>query len=272
MDPTKLAVGAGVAVLVGGGGYGISALFNGDVTPNYEILKEDPKFSSDYSDANKVGKLYGNYLIAPYGSRGKENTGDTTKSNNKDWWEWSYARWKKDFDDAAIRSTLSDEFKDETKVKPAFSGTVVTGTGAKPLNQVCEEVYKKQKTDVYHSSDVKKASLWNDMWKYCSFFDTPLTIVEKSAHRYTGNQYGAIKKSDLVSVEDKNNSAFWDVRNSEFYAPNGDKSGTTVTTGIFHTEKAKNTHIKSICEDAYTKSSSDSGYAEADVVKFCSLG
>ncbi|WP_216083694.1 hypothetical protein [Candidatus Mycoplasma haematohominis] len=166
---------------------------------------------------------------------------------------------------------MSQEFEGSQKIDKAFSVEEVTENKPKALNQVCEDVYKKEKTNINSNSDENHKKLWNNLWKYCSFFGVELITVEKSTHRYTGNQYGETKKSDLVSVKDKNNNVFWDTRNSEFYADSGDKSGTTVITGIFHTEKAKNTHIKSICEDAYTKSSSDSGYVQTDVVKFCSI-
>ncbi|GCE63653.1 hypothetical protein MHSWG343_06530 [Candidatus Mycoplasma haematohominis] len=269
MDPTKLAVGAGTAVLVGGGGYGVSALFSGDGMPDYVVLS----VGNPSPTANTLGNLYGNYLVAPYGSRGKESTGDVTKSNNSDWWEWSYKRWEKDLKKG---STLSDEFKDNQKINGAFSITTPTSGTAKALNQVCEEVYGKQKEDITHDTgNPNKKNLDHDLWKYCSFFTAkPKTISET----YSNGSYGLTKKAELISVKDSSNSRFREARNKEFYASSGDKSGTNATSGVFKTAfdgRNKNKkHVREICSGAYsiTKTNNETSYPENDVVKFCSLG
>ncbi|GCE63489.1 hypothetical protein MHSWG343_04860 [Candidatus Mycoplasma haematohominis] len=268
MDPTKLAVGTGAAILVASGGYGVSTLLSGGM-PSFKTLKDDPKFGNNYSDESKVGKVYGYFLVAPYGSRGNEANSNQKESNNEEWWKWSYARWKADFKDKAKKDNLSNEFKDDNKVGSAFSITAAT-TGAKPLNQVCEDVYKKKNKDevtpdTNASSD--KSKLSRDMWKYCSSLGTLPEFLKGTG--YGSGTFGVEQTHKDKAVATKgygkssSNDEFWRLRNDEFFGSNG-KEGTgkdATETGIFKTLYDKkranqitdNDTVKNTCEQIYSR-------------------
>ncbi|WP_216083337.1 hypothetical protein [Candidatus Mycoplasma haematohominis] len=283
MSLEKVAVGAGVTVLTVGGGYGISALFTGG-TPSFEVLRKDPSFAQTYNDNDVIGKLYGNYLVAPYGSRGKTNTEDTTKSNNKEWWEWSYKNWKADFDNTQTKGNLSSEFLDDKKVSSGFDVTSKTGS-PKALNQVCEDVYKKNKTDITKlDSDANKQKLHDDLWKYCSFLEKrPTTVEEYSKESYgTGNEHGKTHKSKLVSIDDPSNKLFWEIRNEEFFGSKespfkGDNlvaSDDSLFKDLYDSPFESRGTIKDICQKAYSFTTAEKDgkkVKQESVLKFCSL-
>ncbi|GCE63648.1 hypothetical protein MHSWG343_06480 [Candidatus Mycoplasma haematohominis] len=278
MDPTKLAAGIGAtAVLIAGGGYGISALL-ADGMPDYIVLSKGEPTPTD----STIGKLYGNYLVAPYGSRGKTNISDETKSNSKKWWEWSYRRWEKDFKKG---SQLSDAFKDDKKINSGFSDVTPEANKAKALNQVCEDVYKKTENDITPDTDNNKKRLRDDMWKYCSFFGRkPTTIKENANESYsTDGSYGKTKESELVSIDDPLNKLFWEIRNEEFF---GTTSSEGIGAGLKVAEdsifqplyedrfSANRGTIKNVCKEAYFLTSNETGTKKAkqdSVLKFCSL-
>ncbi|GCE63666.1 hypothetical protein MHSWG343_06660 [Candidatus Mycoplasma haematohominis] len=277
MTPLKgAAVVGGGAALAASGGYGLSRLL-ADSMPSYVVLSEGAPITEGEST---VGKAYGNYLIAPYGKKGNTNPTDASnkdKEDNEKWWTWSYKRWLYDFENKNKDNALSTEFQDKSKVGSAFSLTAVEDSKTKPLNQVCEGVYKKTKTDVSNNSDENKKKLWNNLWKYCSFFATKITTVEKNGDSYGNDVYGTTKKADLISVKDSNNDVFWNKRNEEFYSDKGDKKGKDASNGKFkdayNNRDSNRRHIKEICEVAYDKSSSTdaTNYPEGDVIKFCSI-
>ncbi|WP_216083330.1 hypothetical protein [Candidatus Mycoplasma haematohominis] len=277
MDPTKLAAGIGAtAVLIAGGGYGISALL-ADGMPDYIVLSKGEPTPTD----STIGKLYGNYLVAPYGSRGKTNISDETKSNSKKWWEWSYRRWEKDFKKG---SQLSDAFKDDKKINSGFSDVTPEANKAKALNQVCEDVYKKTENDITPDTDNNKKRLRDDMWKYCSFFGRkPTTVKEKDGESYDAGKYGQTKETELISIDDPLNKLFWEIRNEEFF---GKPSIDGIGVGLQETDNSlfkslydsKSSQgrgtIKNACKEAYSLTSNETGTKKAkqdSVLKFCSL-
>ncbi|WP_216083537.1 hypothetical protein [Candidatus Mycoplasma haematohominis] len=269
MDPIKgaAALGAG-AVAIGGTGYGVYSYATHDPMPtDYVVLAGS---GDNVADTNKIGNLYGNYLVAPFGNSG---------NNNQKWWEWSFRRWQED--SKVSNFPLSDDFSKE-KVVHAYKTSGETGdSNEKSLNKVCKSVFDKDKGDIDRNNDTGKTKekLRNALWRYCSFFgEEPKTIQEVTGEDYGNNTNGKANETKYIGV--KGNDKFWEARNKEFYATTGTKSGSSATAnGVFKTEYDKNTskqpvkEIRDICEESYGKNptSDSSTYPTDDITKFCTL-
>ncbi|GCE63050.1 hypothetical protein [Candidatus Mycoplasma haematohominis] len=271
---SQVAVGGSLlgAGAIGVGGAYLAGAFGGEEVLGSEptvrvILHQDDGFNTDYTDNNFIGKKYSKYLVAPIGSKGAEGS----KTNNREWWAWSYARWQKD--SKPQDNDLSTEFKGGSKVGSAFSDASDSSTA---LNKVCEAVYKKNKSEITSSgtSPDNQAKLKRDLFKYCSILGEVKTISEvgKTYGNSTKGQVDANKKT-FIAI--KGNDKFWEERNKEFYATSGDKSNSSATEGSkFKTEPQTTTkpNVRDICEKAYESSTSDTtNYPVADVSKFCTL-
>ncbi|GCE63077.1 hypothetical protein [Candidatus Mycoplasma haematohominis] len=287
--PSPAAVGGGAlgAAAVGVGGAYLAGAFEGsgsskvESEPTRVLLSGIDGFSQAYENANGVGKLYGKYLVAPYGSRGNGVSQNVTRPDNKDWWEWSYKRWK--WDSEKIGDSLSIEFKDDKKINAAFSDSTTTSNASpKALNQVCDDVYKGNQDSITPEENFSgnKTKLKNDLWKYCSILGEVKTIAEVSAETYDGtNKKGAdatnIKKFIAITGNDK----FWEIRNQEFYATSnpGEKSRSKATSDSskFKTDSdgTSKKNIRNICQEAYKfeKSNGTDYYPDAEISRFCVL-
>ncbi|WP_216083625.1 hypothetical protein [Candidatus Mycoplasma haematohominis] len=245
------------------------------------LTKEDGYSSTYNASSTKVGKLYGDYLVAPFGSVLKTGNSSSGKAveDNKKWWEQTYEVFKKD-------KGLSSEFKDRIDRPYDNRVTAVSQTqeAKKALNKVCEEVYGKASTDIETSaSDTghTKSNLREDLFKYCSFLGKePIKVSESE---YTdADSYGKKYSSKLISTTDRKNDKFWKKQNELFFEETGDRSGSGLTEEspkfkeLFEDKQKKNEWdaLKKTCEKAYSKKSSDTDGDKAkkeDVLKFCSL-
>ncbi|GCE63636.1 hypothetical protein MHSWG343_06330 [Candidatus Mycoplasma haematohominis] len=270
-----IAASIGVVVVATAAGWGVSNLLISSM-PAYVVLSEGVPNGTTYTDDN-IGKIYGDYLIAPYGSNESKNSaGDSNSNNNKEWWEWSYALFQEDLKSESLQE-WSDEFRE---IESAFSTTsALDDSPKKDLNQVCEAVYKKNKKDLKPSKDKpNNAKLINNFWRYCSFFHTKPRTIEENQDKYDGvNKYGNLKKSSLISTDLGKwewNASFWEARNKEFLGNNGEKSNTKATKGSKFELKGdeEEKHIKDICSNAYnSEKDNNNDYPEADVTRFCTL-
>ncbi|GCE63571.1 hypothetical protein MHSWG343_05680 [Candidatus Mycoplasma haematohominis] len=271
------AVVGGIALTIGGGFYVKTLL--GEEVLCIPLTKEDG-YSSTY-DNNKIGKVYGDYLVAPFGSVLKTGNGSSGKAveDNKKWWEQTYEVFKKD-------KGLSSEFKDRIDRPYDNRVTAVSQTqeAKKALNKVCEEVYGKASTDIETSaSDTghTKSNLREDLFKYCSFLGKePIKVSESE---YTdADSYGKKYSSKLISTTDRKNDKFWKKQNELFFEKTGDRSGKdlTDTNSIFKKlydatgAKEKWDSLKKVCEAVYSKQEGGADVEKAskdDVLKFCSL-
>ncbi|GCE63580.1 hypothetical protein [Candidatus Mycoplasma haematohominis] len=266
----------GLALTVGGGFY-VKTLLGGEVVC-IPLTKEENYFTT-YSN-NEIGKIYGDYLVAPFGlaTAIETSTGGGKVENNENWWEQTYAVFRTD-------NGKSSDFKDqvdrayEHKVAPAQTKT------KKALNKVCEEVYKKASTEieiVTSGIDNAKSNLREDLFKYCSFLEKePIKVVEKDYS--DAKSYGKLHQGKLISTKDDSNNFFWKKQNELFFKDSGDRSGTGATgdaQSIFKklyvdkNKKDKWDALKEVCDLAYSKKESDTEDNNApklDVFKFCSL-
>ncbi|WP_216082643.1 hypothetical protein [Candidatus Mycoplasma haematohominis] len=266
------AVGVGSAYLAGAfDGSGSSEV---EMEPTNVLLSSEDNFSSVYPNAGLIGKEYGNYLVSPIGSKTKEKV----TIDNKKWWEWSYKRWKKDFENQQAKVNLSNEFKDGDKVSKAFSDSTTESDSSTALNRVCESVYKKDKSLLAFEPGTtdNKIRLKNDLFKYCSIFGELKTIGEVSTETYEDNTKGKVDANIKKFIATTGNDKFWAKRNEEFYAGAGDKSKSQATgsSSKFKTKSAGNPkpEIKEICREAYeSNTSGDNGYPDDEVSRFCTL-
>ncbi|GCE63069.1 hypothetical protein [Candidatus Mycoplasma haematohominis] len=272
------AVGGGVlgAGAIGVGSAYLAGAFGGldPSEPTRVLLSRDSKFNEGYGTGDKIGKDYGDYLVAPIGENG---TGGT-KTNNRDWWEWSYKRWHAD--SKSKSGDLSDEFKSSNQVSKAFSDITSESDSSKALNKVCEVVYKQQKSTITStgSSPDNPARLKRDLFKYCSVLGEVKTISEVSEETYTtASTYGNLPENTKKFIAVTGNDKFWKVRNDEFYATSdiGEKNKSKASSGSkFETEPKTNSKpsVRDICREAYKSSSSNNtNYPSDDVNKFCTL-
>ncbi|GCE63056.1 hypothetical protein MHSWG343_00340 [Candidatus Mycoplasma haematohominis] len=261
------AIGVGSAYLAGA--FEGSGSLEVEAEPANVLLSEDSTFST-YTTDSWIGKTYGRYLVAPIGSKA---VGDAT-ANNEKWWKWSYERWQKDF--KLKKDSLSDEFKDESKVGSAFSAESSSTTA---LNKVCEVVYKKDKNTITPADRTpdNKIKLKNDLFKYCSILGEMKTISEVGESNYNNSTKGKDETNAKKLVSVIGNDKFWEIRNEEFYAnDNGAKSKSKATGGSskFKAKSAETPRpkIRDICGEAYNSQTSDtSEYPSGEVDIFCVL-
>uniref|UniRef100_UPI001C0A6C22 hypothetical protein n=1 Tax=Candidatus Mycoplasma haematohominis TaxID=1494318 RepID=UPI001C0A6C22 len=214
MALTKAAAAGTGAILIASGGYGVSTIFT--KIPNMPdvhlvISKETSTFSTNYA-SGKFGNAYGDYLVDP------------NKTENKDWWEWSfnYIFWNTSWND------LSEQFKG---IKQAYTSDT-TANNTTHLNRVCETAYKDTKTSLE-----AKPKYESNVWSFCSLFINKLVTVDQSLNKNgystTSEKIGHKQKSKLISTVDKRNDLFWKLRTDEFFADTGTRSGKTATNEKF---------------------------------------
>ncbi|GCE63061.1 hypothetical protein [Candidatus Mycoplasma haematohominis] len=274
-SPTAVGGGALGAAAIGVGGAYLAGAFGGldSSEPVRVLLSKDSTFDTEYKNTSNIGKEYGNYLVAPIGSREEEGV---TK-NNEAWWQWSYKRWKADSDKQ--NDNLSDEFKDSKKIDSAFSKSAATSDSPKALNKVCEDVYKKTKDSVIPagSSTEDKTKLKNDLFKYCSILGELKTISEVVTETYVGaNKKGADPTNSKKFMAATANNKFWEIRNKEFYAGGDGEKSKSKATGNSKFKNGldgnPNSNVRDICAQAYESGTSDTAdYPIADVERFCVL-
>ncbi|GCE63527.1 hypothetical protein MHSWG343_05240 [Candidatus Mycoplasma haematohominis] len=265
MALTKAAAAGAGAILIASGGYGVSTIFT--KIPNmpnvHSVIKESSAFSTNYA-SGKFGHTYGDYLV------------DSNKTENKDWWEWSfnYIFWNTSWND------LSKQFKG---VKQAYTSDASVNS-ATHLNRVCETAYKDTKANLEAEANSKYAS---NVWSFCSLFINKLVTVDQSLNKdgysTSSGKIGHEQKSKLISAVDKRNDLFWKFRTDEFFADTGTRSGKTATNEKFfhkfyndNKDLTDKPSIKSRCNEGYEKSSgtsdsSDTNPKPDEVVKFCTL-
>ncbi|GCE63572.1 hypothetical protein MHSWG343_05690 [Candidatus Mycoplasma haematohominis] len=285
MSLAKAAVAVGGAVLLTAGTtYGIYSAMD-PMPSDFVVLSKDTNYSTTYSSSNdKVGELYGNYLISPYGLTSSSENSDKPK-DNKDWWEWSYRRLKSDLKGKNVFST---DFSNSNIKHPYKTSGQTLNNGEKALNEICETVYGKTKTDIFKvtgDSDDNKENLRKDLFKYCSFFwEAPNTIGETKGESYSGNtSYGKKYESKLIGT--KGNDIFWETRNKEFFEGGEGNKGigkdlSADTDSLFHglystKGKPDQGNIKETCKKAYALQEGSTGTTpkttKGNVFKFCSL-
>ncbi|GCE63543.1 hypothetical protein [Candidatus Mycoplasma haematohominis] len=270
--PKAAVVGGGATVLTAGTSYGIYNAVSSDSMPvNFVVLSKD---STTFDGDTKIGNLYGDYLISPFGK---------DKNNNQKWWEWSFRRWQED--EKGTKRTLSSSFAKD-KIKSGYQPeSKTTEDEQKSLNKVCKNVYEKTKTDITKEnsdSNNDKENLRNDLWKYCSFFrETPKSIDEVEAKDYSvADTYGKKYASKLVGI--KGNDTFWETRNKEFFEEVGKTSSILDATNdslfkkLFDSKGGENKgNIRETCKAAYflkeTKEDNKLAATKDNVFKFCSL-
>ncbi|WP_216083698.1 hypothetical protein [Candidatus Mycoplasma haematohominis] len=267
-------VGGGATVLTAGTSYGIYNAVSSDAMPvNFVVLSKD---STTVTEDTKIGNLYGDYLISPFGK---------DKNNNQKWWEWSFRRWKENIEkEGAI---LSSSFG-KNEIKSAYQPKdKTTGDEEKSLNKICKKVYDQEKKDITKEasdSSNDKQNLKNDLWKYCSFFgETPKSIdeVEKGIYKEDGT-YGKTHATKLVGI--KGNDTFWETRNKEFFGEKdqaGAGNGLNATNdSLFHKlylskNKGEQGNIRETCKEAYSLKATQEGNkptaTKDNVFKFCAL-
>ncbi|GCE63065.1 hypothetical protein [Candidatus Mycoplasma haematohominis] len=262
------AIGVGSAYLAGAfGGLDPSE-------PNRVLLSDYSQSSSAYTEGDKIGKAYKNYLVAPIGSK---TTGGVT-TNNEAWWKWSYKRWQAD--SGSRNNVLSTEFENDKKINSAFSSTIPSPTvSPKALNQVCEDIYKQDKSSLIPVGNAteNKTKLKNDLFKYCSILGEVKTISEVEDADYGENTKGKDATNSKKFVAVKGNDKFWEIRNKEFYGDDSgekSKSKSTVGTSKFKAKSVETPRpkIRDICEEAYRSGKDEStDYPSAEVNIFCVL-
>ncbi|WP_216083530.1 hypothetical protein [Candidatus Mycoplasma haematohominis] len=282
MDPIKLAAAGTGAVIVGGTALGLHFFVN-SLEPVWYSLSLEDGFPNGYSD--KVGKEYGNYLVGIYGDKGDQ------KDRNQKWWEWSYKQLEYDVSNNSSKLS-SDFFENNTsKASSAYkSKSSKSESSPKALNEVCADIYGKNKSDVIpdNDSDSTKSRLSRDMWKYCSHLGTrPILLKE--------NDYGAGEvgnetdhKDKAVSVKasgkDSSNDEFWRLRNDEFFGGKGGGKGNSASQGglfkALYAKKETNTigskdTVKEACKTAYSTKTANKSTSpkveDDDIKKFCYL-
>ncbi|GCE63538.1 hypothetical protein MHSWG343_05350 [Candidatus Mycoplasma haematohominis] len=274
----KVGVGVGILTLVTGGGFYIKTLLGEEIS--FVTLIAEKDYEKTYTE-NTIGKLYGDYLVAPFGL--SKNDGNVDKSkDNKSWWEISYRNFETD-------GASSDDFKKVEKVDKSFVDK--DSQDNKSLNKVCETVYKKASTEVDVTEPAKEtpqSKLRKDLFKYCSFLGKePTTISNKEKEKKTYldvQSYGATQASKLVSVTDNGNYLFWVTQTKLFFEAKGDRSGSKDTDSksifkkLFDENKDKNKSwdlVKNACKTAYSKKGEDSAATDKapkeSVFRYCSL-
>ncbi|GCE63066.1 hypothetical protein [Candidatus Mycoplasma haematohominis] len=276
---SPVAVGGGAlgAAAVGVGGAYLAGAFEGsgsskvETEPEIVLLLNEFNSSSVYATAGLIGKDYGHYLVAPIGSRGENDS----KIDNQKWWKRSYERWQEDSKSA--NNSLSAEFKNG-QINSPFSSSAATSDSPKALNQVCEAVYKKNKSSLGYEANAadNPTKLKNDLFRYCSIFGELKTIGEVSTETYANTKKGFDSAKIKIFIAVTGNDKFWEIRNKEFYAADGDKSKSNAkgNSSKFKekSEANPNSKIRDICREAYESDKSDANnYPDDEISRFCVL-
>ncbi|WP_216083582.1 hypothetical protein [Candidatus Mycoplasma haematohominis] len=264
MDPTKLAVGAGAAVLVGGGGYGISTLFTGGNMPGYSprnVNATNTKYVDNYPD----------YFV------------DASKGKNREWWDWVYeTRY------LVARENKTSDGQTRPEPKQSFIGLERGSGDDKSIQKVCRDVYGVDSNKVKTTGNIGDGEYSEaDVWRYCTAVNKKPVLLSSSDAAvteektgYTNNTYGDTKKDKLVAITPQNNAFFWQEQERLFFEAEGGRSGKLATGGssaLFKKLWSKRSgSLKETCEEAYkvdkTNDTGDSKKVEeADLLKFCSL-
>lgn len=235
-----------------------------DDMPQHRTLEKDQDFTVEqYKD--KYGGLYGRYLIGIH-SQSKDNTHSSI--NNDDWWNWAFKKHQ-------LANTSQGKFAKITKA---------TGNDGISLQQVCTDVYKKQKVNGSEGNifqDIVAVGgsvgpdqyLETDIWRFCSVIGVKPKTLSETEETYSEGTNGAIENDRKVflSVDARENVNFWkhqenrlknsiDVNNDKFFSSKKDKS------------------IKEICRDAYKikvgggdESSDHTTNLSLEIEKYCQL-
>ncbi|WP_216083567.1 hypothetical protein [Candidatus Mycoplasma haematohominis] len=250
MDPTKLAVGTGVAVLAVGGGYGVSALFNGGM-PGYsarEVNKSDKKYVDDYPD----------YFV------------DASSGANDGWWDWVFKNRYFDKED----STSSKNPVPGSKFKGVKSGS----KGSDSLKNKCKEVYLQDASKINNTvTDDANKYFEADAWRYCTAVNKKPTNIPDptdNSEKYDSGTFGETYKGKLVAISPEDNKYFWDEQQRLFFENDGGRSGKKAEHKTFQDLLNKKTgSVKATCVSLYkqqTNANSDENFKK-DLFKFCSL-
>ncbi|GCE63515.1 hypothetical protein [Candidatus Mycoplasma haematohominis] len=257
MDPTKLAAGAGAAVLIGGGGYGISALFDGGM-PGYSPFKRNT------SDANKYVDSYPDYFV------------DASTNSNDDWWDWVF----KNRYPAEASSTLHGS---------KFRGVKSGAKGESSLKSKCSDVYAQDTNNVNTTATDEATKYFEtDVWRYCTAVEKKPVLIQdaeskiktgkKEDEDYGENDYGKAHKAKLVSAISENNKSFWHEQQRLFFKKGGERSGENAKgaddTPFKRLWKNQRGNLQDTCKGVYkTQKSNDNSDTnlKEDLFRFCSL-
>ncbi|WP_216083500.1 hypothetical protein [Candidatus Mycoplasma haematohominis] len=276
MDPVKLAAGAGAAALVlGGGGYGISILFVNSEMPGYS------PFVSSGTGTIKYVDEYPDYFV------------DATKGKNAPWWDWVY---KKRY----LVDSENKDFDGESRPDPKLSFMNLnagSGETSQSIQKVCEGIFSADKGKVKSGANQSGEYEEIDVWRYCTAVKKKPILVEhakkdgnsateKEDAEYTeATSYGKQYKSQLVATSAEENKFFWKEQQRLFFQVKGNRSGSSSedTDSIF--KKLYDEHkgkknipdnvLRDKCRLAYGKKKDGSGInpkaIESEVFTYCSL-
>ncbi|WP_216083332.1 hypothetical protein [Candidatus Mycoplasma haematohominis] len=267
MDPTKLAVGAGTAVLIAGGGYGVSTLFQGGM-PDY------------VSFSTTTSALYvfdsPDYFV------------DIDHKDSSSWWTWVYnTRYWVD----------SDNKTAEKETRPTPKRGFENLKDAEGIKATCKAVYAAAKEKVKSTGEPSTNEYFEaDVWRYCTAVKKKPIVVgstfkpgstsEKEDSEYSNGTFGKANKDKLVSITAKDNDSFWQEQQRLFFKKQGNRSGASLKNNsafqdLYENWKSgksiKDDALKSLCQESYgkveatTSSQSPNKYPKEDVFKFCSL-
>ncbi|GCE63647.1 hypothetical protein [Candidatus Mycoplasma haematohominis] len=257
MDPTKLAVGAGTAVLIAGGGYGVSTLFKGGMPDYFSLAAQTNKYTTDFPD----------YFV------------DIDHKDSSSWWTWVYnTRYWVGSDGKTI----------EEEARPAPKKAFENLKDAEGIKGACKKVYEADKAKVKSDNNPTNNDEFAevDVWRYCTAIKKkPKTIQEQTGESYsTSGTYGQADPTKLISVESPDNTSFWKEQQRLFFKGGGNRSGSSLKNnsafqdlyeGWKSGKSVKDDALKKTCKDAYgqptTSSQNPNKYPEADVFRYCSL-
>ncbi|GCE63519.1 hypothetical protein [Candidatus Mycoplasma haematohominis] len=264
MSVEKVALGAGVVVLAVGGGYGISALFNGGM-PDYSPFKRSAVDNTKYVDS------YPDYFV------------DTEDPKNDPWWDWVYkTRY-------LAKDGKTSDGKERPEPKRGFKDNI---NGWDDVKKACKSAYGAETgkiksntedpgTDEYYEADV---------WRYCTAVNKKPIVVssapkgdsgsQKEDSDYASGTFGQTNKDKLVAITPKDNESFWQEQQRLFFKKGGNRSGENATKTNNFLFKALwdkgSGNLRDTCLTAYKeKTTVSSGETqkvnEDDLFRFCSL-
>ncbi|GCE63810.1 hypothetical protein [Candidatus Mycoplasma haematohominis] len=246
MDPTKLAIGAGTAVLIAGGGYGVSTLFSQE--PIYLKTATVGTFGEDF----------------------QLHFADASGNENDSWWSSRFSEKYKS------ETAQSNDFKnlsgfDKLKEKCNEAYKKATKTDISP-DEDSDQSKAKYESDIWIFCSIDGVK--------------PLTIgesVNEEPDFKDGGQHvsklGGTKKKKLISTKNSSNQKFWDRQAKAFFLPKENKdslgkrasdAGAGFKTLYDDQNKRATKDLKDACETRY-KDTSDSGNKDNETLKFCSL-
>ncbi|GCE63501.1 hypothetical protein MHSWG343_04980 [Candidatus Mycoplasma haematohominis] len=259
MSLEKVAIGTGVAVLVAGGGYGISTLLNGGM-PEYSARQKG-------SSADKYVDDYPDYFV------------DASSNENDSWWSWVYK---------SRYLVGSDEKDSDGKTRPTPKRGFLAGiTDGSSIKSVCSQVYGSQKAKIKKEDGTLSNDEYSeaDVWRYCTavnkkpilinLAETELKNNKKEKEGYDDTTYGNTNKENLVAISPEDNKYFWTEQQRLFFGEKSKRSGKHAQHKTFQDLwTSKTGRVKETCHSVYisTKAeSTDDADLKKDLFKFCSL-